>query len=92
MSEFSRPLSLQELRYFEKLKKYKHHARHAIKDLQRMMNLWKEIALKHMADADRWRAEYQLRSKEYWEKDKEVKELLGQKYFADQIKVGKRTE
>lgn len=44
-----RPPTTQELQHYEKLKKYKRNARFAIKDLQRQVALWREIALKHMA-------------------------------------------
>jgi hypothetical protein len=48
MSEFS-PLTLSELKRFEKLKKYRANARHAIKDLHRIAETWKQIGLKYMA-------------------------------------------
>lgn len=59
MSDF-KPLTIDELKRFEKLKKYRIHARWAIKDLQRMAEMWKQIAMKEMSEASRWRAEYEL--------------------------------
>jgi len=59
MSNF-KLLAIDELKRFEKLKRYRVHARRAIKDLQRIAEMWKQIALKEMSECSRWRAEYSL--------------------------------
>lgn len=55
MSTEFKPLTLQELRRFEKLKKYRHNARNAIKGLQRIADMWRQIAIKEMESARAWR-------------------------------------
>ena len=47
-----KPLTLQELKRFEKLKKYRANARRAFKDLQKHVEMWRQIGLKYMAQAD----------------------------------------
>lgn len=72
MSEF-KPLTIGELKRFEKLKKYRVHARHAIKDLQRIAEMWKHIAMKEMAIASKYRSDWELELHKRCELEKVIK-------------------
>lgn len=76
MSEL-KPMTLEELKRYDKLKKYRHNARHAIKDLQRQLSIWKEIAQKYMAMSDRWRAEYHAENTKFHLLCKQMDEVKG---------------